>query len=206
VSPLVEGLLAGYGIAIPVVAVAVLIVDTAVRAGFPMGFIAGAGAATADLLYAVLASMAGAALTAALAPVAAPLRIIGGLVLMTLAGSRLWRGLQRSGPPDQSAHAGAPLKVYAQFLGLTVINPLTIIYFTAFMVGRGASTAQYTLLSNLLFTAGVGLASLSWQTLLAALGGLAGKRLSARFRSLATVLGNLLVLALGARSLVMALR
>jgi len=206
-SSFAEGLLAGYGIAIPVGAVAVLIVDMAMRAGFPMGLLAGAGAATADLLYAILACVAGAVLTAMLAPVAAPLRIVGGLVLVGLAASRLWRGRKHAhSVPPQITDSAAPLKVYAQFLGITIINPLTIVYFTTFMVGRDTSAVQYSRWSNLLFIAGVGLASLSWQTVLAALGGVAGNRLSTRFRSCATVLGNLLVLILGVRILVMALR
>ncbi len=58
-SALVDGLLAGYGIAIPVGAVSILIANTAIRYGFGVGWAAGAGAATADLLYAVLAKSGG---------------------------------------------------------------------------------------------------------------------------------------------------
>ena len=66
-----EGLIAGYGIAIPVGAIAVLIVDLALRRGFRLGFAAGAGAASADLLYAGAAVIAGAAFASALRPFAA---------------------------------------------------------------------------------------------------------------------------------------
>jgi len=204
-SPFVEGLLAGYGVAIPVGAVALLIVNTSIRHGFTIGFMAGAGAATADLLYATLASVAGVALTELLAPAASPLRLLGGLVLIGLACWGLWQGLRRRNQPEKTAQGGAPLRTYAQFVGITIINPMTVVYFTAFILGRGPSTYPYPLVANLLFVLGVGLASLSWQTLLAALGGLAGSRLSSRFRLLATILGNLLVFALGARILVTAI-
>ena len=50
-----EGALAGYGIAIPVGAIAVLIIEISLRQGFRSGFMAGAGAATADLIYAAVA-------------------------------------------------------------------------------------------------------------------------------------------------------
>lgn len=204
-SPFVEGILAGYGIAIPVGAVAILIVNTAIRCGFSIGFMAGAGAATADLLYAVLASVAGVALTEVLEPLASPLRILGGLVLIGLASVGLWQGLKRTNHLEKTAEACAPLKMYAQFVGITVINPLTVVYFAALILGRGASAAQYSFLANTLFVVGAGLASLSWQTLLAAVGGVAGSRLSARFRLLATIFGNLVVLALAARILVTAI-
>lgn len=52
---ILEGVLAGYGIAIPVGAIAVLILDVSLRRGFRVGFMAGAGAAFADFLYAALA-------------------------------------------------------------------------------------------------------------------------------------------------------
>jgi threonine/homoserine/homoserine lactone efflux protein len=203
-SPFVEGLLAGYGIAIPVGAVAILIINTSIRCGFAVGFMAGAGAATADVLYATLASIAGTVLTVALEPIAVPLRIAGGLVLIGLAAAGLWHGLRRSGDQAGALEVCPPLKMYAQFVGITIINPLTVVYFAAFILGRSASTAQYPLLANLLFVVGAGLASLSWQTLLAALGGMAGSRLSARFRLYAIILGNVLVLALGARILISA--
>ena len=203
--PFIEGLIAGYGIAIPVGAVAILIVNTAIRCGFRIGFLAGAGAATADFLYAVLASIAGAALTVALKPIAVPLRLLGGLVLIGIGCAGLWQGLRRSGQQDRTAESCAPLKMYAQFVGITIINPLTVVYFTAFIIGRDAAAAGFSLAANLLFVLGVGLSSLSWQTLLAALGGVAGNRLSPRFQFLATVLGNLLVVGLGLRILLSAI-
>ena len=52
--------MAGYGIAIPVGAIAILIVDMGLRRGFGLGFMAGAGAAAADFIYASLAAVAGA--------------------------------------------------------------------------------------------------------------------------------------------------
>jgi threonine/homoserine/homoserine lactone efflux protein len=203
-SPFVEGVLAGYGIAIPVGAVAILIVNTAIRRGFRIGFVAGAGAATADFLYAVLAAVAGAAVTVALKPLAVPLRLLSGAVLVAIAGWGLWRGLSRPSKASDRADASPPLRMYAQFVGITIINPLTVVYFTAFMIGQGGSLAGAPLASSLLFILGVGLSSLSWQSVLAAFGGVAGRRLSPRFQVLATVLGNLLVLGLAARILVTA--
>ena len=58
------GVAAGYGIAIPVGAIALLIMDLGIRRGFWPAFAAGAGAATAELLYSALAVIGGAALAA----------------------------------------------------------------------------------------------------------------------------------------------
>jgi threonine/homoserine/homoserine lactone efflux protein len=204
--PFIEGVIAGYGIAIPVGAVAILIINIAMQRGFRTGFMAGAGAASADFLYALLASIAGVVLTAALQPIAIPLRILGGLVLVGIALAGLWQGVKRKDHPAPANQDGSPLRTYLQFLAITLLNPLTIIYFTAYIIGRDFTAEDYSLQAVLLFVAGAGLSSLSWQTLLALVGGAAGKRLSSRWQLLTSLAGNLLVLALGLRILLTAFR
>lgn len=203
-SPLIEGILAGYGIAIPVGAIAVLIVTAAMRCGFRTGFLAGAGAATADLIYALLASVAGVAISRAIVPVAIPVRITGGLLLVFLGIWGLSQGWRVRSTPEENATDCRPGRTYAKFLGLTIINPLTVIYFTALILGRGPAAVQYTTLDQVLFVVGAALASLSWQTLLALLGSVGHTRLSPGFRKGAVAFGNLVVLVLGLRILLLA--
>ncbi len=189
------GVLAGYGIAIPVGAIAILIVEVGIRCGFRCAFFAGAGAASADLLYAGLAVIGGAALAELVESVDQPLRIISAFVLaaIAVAGLRRVRRKQRSieiSFPDRRELAGT----YARFVGLTVINPTTVVYFAAVIVGLGVANEMSTV-EGALFTAGAFLASLSWQTLLAGVGAFAGNRLSNRAQTVAVILGNLLILA-----------
>lgn len=205
-SPFLEGIVAGYGIAIPVGAVAILIVNTAILRGFRLGAFAGAGAATADTLYAGVAVLLGGAASAMLAPVAVPFRVVGGLVLIGFAAVGIRQGLRASSPVSGPPARARPWAVYLQFLGITIINPLTVIYFAALVLGRDPMTSLYTPTDNVVFILGVALSSLSWQTLLAGIGGLAGTRLPGRFRLAAVVIGNLIVLVLGARILLSALR
>ncbi len=198
-----EGVLAGYAIAIPVGAIAILIVDMGLRRGFPSAFMAGAGAATADFIYALLAVIAGATLAAALTPYATPLQIASAIVLLALGGYGLRQAWQidaaqegRAAPADDQS----PWRIYLRFLGLTLLNPLTVAYFGALILGRDAA-ATVTPLDRLLFVLGAALASLSWQTLLAGLGSLANQRLSPRFQRATSIAGNLIVIALGLRIL-----
>jgi len=106
----------------------------------------------------------------------------------------------RGGRGGKGAGAGAcaPWRTYGKFLGITIINPLTVVYFAAFILGRSRS-------ADIPFVLGVALSSLSWQTSLAFVGGVAGRRLSPRFQLMAVVLGNLLVAGLGVRMLVLAM-
>ena len=199
-----EGLAAGFGIAIPVGAVAILIVNTALSGGFRLGFMAGAGAATADLLYAGVAVLAGSGLSPLLAPLAVPVRAVGGVALIALAAWGLWNG--RRAPvalsPEPPTERAGP--VYLKFVGLTLLNPLTVVYFAAYILGRQPSAEEAAPAAAALFVVGAGLASVSWQTLLAALGGLARRGITPRFRALAVAVGNLIVLALGIRILAQA--
>lgn len=215
-----QGMLAGYGIAIPVGAIAILIVEMGLRNGFRAGFQAGAGAASADLVYAVLAVAAGQALAAVLAPYAVPLRVFSGLLLAAIGLNGLLKVRQQfratsTQPQSNLASAqtssadssgglaasktGGVARVYLQFLGLTMLNPLTIAYFGALILGGGM--ALTTLTARLLFVAGAVLASLSWQSLLAGLGALAHRHLSPRFQAWACAAGHLIVLGLGVRML-----
>ena len=196
-SAFVEGLIAGYGIAIPVGAIAILIFNTSLQCGFRVGFAAGAGAATVDLIFATLAVVAGAAIVTILEPITVELRLVSGRVLIALAVYGLWRGLKRPNSKEDALVKCSALKTYTQFVLITFINPLTVIYFTALILGRG-SYAGMTLADQIAFVIGAGLASLSWQTLLAALGGLGRERVSPRFQYIAVILGNLIILALGA--------
>lgn len=190
------GVAAGYGIAIPVGAIAILIVEVGIKCGFRCAFFAGAGAATADFIYALLAVIGGAALAALVQDIGAPLRIASGIVLAVIAVIGLRRAGTKREPtdfamPDRRELAGT----YARFLGLTIINPTTIVYFAAVIVGLGVAN-DLSAVEGALFAMGAFLASLSWQTFLAGVGAFAGDKLSDRAQTIAVVIGNLLILAI----------
>lgn len=201
-----DGLLAGFAIAVPVGAIAILILETALRRGFAEGFAAGAGAATVDLLYASLAGLAGQVLAPLLAPIAPTLRVASGLVLIGLGAWGLWRVLAAarataSAPARPAALLpGGWLRTYGQFVGLTLLNPMTVAYFAVLMLGQNAR-APLLGLDRVWFVAGVAVASFAWQTFLAWLGALAHRRLSPRVQFWTSVLGNSVVALLGARLL-----
>ena len=190
---LLTGLLAGYGIAIPVGAIAVLIVEVGIRCGFRCAFFAGAGAATADFMYAGLAVVGGAALAGPVRAIDEPLRLASAVVLVLIAAV----GLRRIWSEQESVVIAIPDRrelaaTFARFVGLTIINPTTIVYFAAVIVGFGVAD-QMSAQQGLLFVVGAFSASLSWQTMLAALGATAGNRLGRRTRTIAVIVGNLAI-------------
>jgi threonine/homoserine/homoserine lactone efflux protein len=192
-----EGALAGYGIAMPVGPITILIVDMSLRRGFTAGFVAGAGAAVVDFLFAGLAALAGTALALKLTPYTIGLRVTSALVLLGWGVYGFWRA--RRFTPARGSKSVVPkhhFSVFVQFLGLTAINPITIIYFSALILGRGVSDI-FTIGEKVSFVLGAGLASFSWQTLLAAFGATLHRNLSRRFQLVASLLGNFVVIGWG---------
>jgi arginine exporter protein ArgO len=188
----VAGALAGWAIAIPVGAIAVLIMETGIRRGFRVAAAAGAGTASADGAFAALAVVGGTALAAVLEPLERPLRIvaIGALLGVGLRGLLLMTVALRDVPAAAALPTRA-LPTYGRFLGLTLLNPQTVIYFAALIlalpdVGRGPGERGA-------FVAGAFLASLSWQLVLAAVGAIGHHRLPHRFQTGISLLGNLVI-------------
>lgn len=190
----VAGAIAGYGIAIPVGPVAVLIIELGVRRGFRLAAPAGLGAATADGLYAVLAVLAGAAIAQLLEPITPALQVSAVVVLAVIALRGFWAALYhaRIGIPDNAELPARPGRTYLRFLAITLLNPTTILYFAALILGRpelGSGPAERTA-----FIVGAALASTSWQLFLALLGSLFHQRLPWQVQLGISILGNAVVL------------
>ncbi|WP_415948278.1 LysE family transporter [Streptomyces sp. KLOTTS4A1] len=235
-AALVAGLFAGYGIAVPVGAVATYLVALTARTSLRTGAAGALGVASADGLYALTAVVGGTALAPLLASAASLLRWVSVVVLLALAvrGSvtaiRHHRttapacGAAReptsptalgpatdltdltdptiptnptiptapTGPTAPTDHTA--LRTYATLLGITLLNPVTVVYFTALVLGPGpgspAGAVQRTVFVLAAFTA-----SASWQLLLAGGGALLGRALTGRRGRLLTALGSSALMA-----------
>lgn len=192
------GLWAGYALAVPVGALAVLLVSVTARTSFRVGASAALGVATADGLYALAAVAGGAALSRAVAPVAGPLRSLAALLLLGMAVRTAVRALRdrgTQGGPERDV-LGRPVRAYLAFLGLTLINPWAVLYFSALVLAGGAGTPA-GVAGPAVFVAAVTLASVSWQLFLAAGGTVLGRALTgSRGRVVTALLSAVVVSAL----------
>lgn len=234
------GLVAGYGIAVPVGAIAPLLVGLSARLGLRVGAAAALGVATADGVYALLAVVGGVALAEAIEPVSRPLRLLAAAVLAAIAvrtavvavrrhrlpageadqvGTGAGAGASRAdqageaneagagaaaeaGGPEAAAGAGvglgvaqsgragalrSPARAYAGLLGLTLLNPATVVYFAALVLGErapdGGSAAA-------VFVAAAFVASASWQLVLAGGGAALGRVLTSPAGRLGTAVAS----------------
>ncbi|MFE5857973.1 LysE family transporter [Streptomyces sp. NPDC056500] len=193
----VAGAVAGFGVALPMGAVGVLLVQEGLRDR--RGAMAAAAAvASVDLLYAGVATVVGPWVATALTGVEAWVRLVSAVVLGVIAGLGL-RGSRRpravgTSPGDRTAvpgaakhtdpapegipvqrDRGAHRRIFLRFAALTLINPTTALYFVALTTAQGAELNGGT--AGLVFVGAVFLASLLWQQTLVLISAALGSRL-----------------------------
>ncbi|MDT9693225.1 LysE family transporter [Streptomyces sp. P9(2023)] len=190
----VAGLLAGYGIAIPVGAVGAYLVAVTARTGWRTGVGAALGVATADGVYALVAVLGGSALVPPLAPVMTPLRWVSAVVLVGLAARAARSAVREYRARSQATRDGgaterplSPLRAYVTFLGITILNPMTVIYFAALILATGPA-GPATPVDRTAFVLAALAASASWQLFLASGGALLGRGLTGPRGRLGTAL------------------
>ncbi|WP_282204858.1 LysE family transporter [Kitasatospora fiedleri] len=216
---LVAGALAGLGVALPLGAIGVLLLQEGRR-----GWAPAAGAATAvatvDGAYAAAAVLAGPQVATLLTGHESAVRAASALLLAAIAAHGLL-GLRRfattastaparpaasvgpagpAGPaepaePAEPRQASVVARSFLRFALLTAVNPTTALYFTALTTARGSTAGD----GSAAFVVGVFLASLVWQQVLAAAGALAGARLGPRARRLTHAAGYGLVAVFAVR-------
>lgn len=195
----VTGLIAGFAIAMPPGAIATLILQTGLQRGFLPAFAAGLGCATVDLVYATVAVLLGAALVPLLGAAEPALQAAAGVALVVIGAVSLvgvLRGRAR-GQAEGPATTGALLRTYLRFVALTLVNPATLAYFIAVALGLG----REVLADAPAFILGVTVATGTWQSGLAVVGGSLHGRLRPSARGAVAILANLVVVALGIRIL-----
>ena len=188
------GVAAGYAIAIPFGPIAILIVRTGVRLGLRPAAAAGAGTATADLVFATIAMLFGAAASVFLAPILPAARLIAGAALPVIAVRGMLAAPQAIDREQGSVRAG---NTYLLFLGLTMVNPPTVIYFVSLAIALPEVSADFA--SRAAFVVGAFLSSLSWQEFLAVVGAMLHGRLTPRLQRITAIVSSLIILGLAAR-------
>ncbi|MFB7808856.1 LysE family transporter [Streptomyces virginiae] len=209
-TPALAGAAAGLGVAMPMGAMSVLLLQEAMRHR-RTAMAAATGVAVVDLGYAALATAVGPWVASHISPVEAWVRLASAAILLAIAAHGLAGA--RETPPDAVTGADDPAapaaagpaaagrtvtglraaRTFARYVALTAINPTTALYFAALTTAQGATLGSGP--AGAAFLVGVGVASLLWQQSLVALGSLAGARISATARVWTFRLGYGLVAA-----------
>ena len=193
---ILQGAVTGYAIALPVGAVAAYLVGLTARTSLRIGAPAALGVATTDGLYALVAVLGGAALAGVVEPIATALRIVSAVLLVGVGVYGAARAIQSYGRPVTAMAAKSrptPLKAYLGLVVLTAVNPATVVYFAAVVLGS-PSLAAATGAERIAFALAAFVASASWQLVVVGGGALVGHLMTGPRGRLYTALGSSLVI------------
>ncbi|GGO94039.1 lysine transporter LysE [Wenjunlia tyrosinilytica] len=173
------GAAAGLGVAVPIGAVGVLLVQEGMR-GWRRAAAAAAAVATVDMAYAAVATALGPLVADALSGVEAWVRLVSAAVLVAIAARGLVASRRSTDARERAAVGGGAVRTFGRFAALTLINPTTALYFAALTTAQGGSLGHGG--AGVVFVAGVFLASLLWQQFIVAAGAFAGTRITGAAR------------------------
>jgi threonine/homoserine/homoserine lactone efflux protein len=159
-SLLLRGFVLGFAVAASPGPIFFLCVRRTVVQGRLAGLFSGLGVATADALYAAVATFGVTAVATVFVAGRRPLAVVGGAILIVLGASFLMsRASEARAEPSTNGRGAA--WAYASTLGLTITNPATIVSFAALAATLGLGTGG-SLLRPSLVVAGVLLGSTAW--------------------------------------------
>ncbi|MEV4117073.1 LysE family transporter [Nonomuraea sp. NPDC049695] len=151
------------------------------RTSLKIGLFAALGVATADGLYALIATIGGSALSNGIELIMLPLQWASAVVLIGLAARTGATAISQYRTRQIATRADkaplSPARAYLGLLGITMMNPITVIYFAA-LVLAGHSTMTSDHLGQAVFVLAAFVAFVRWQVVLAAGGALLGQALT----------------------------
>lgn len=198
-TALVTGVLAGLGIAVQVGAVTVYLLVLSSTAPFRTSASAALGVASVDGAYALLAVLAGGALGRVIEPVAEPLRWAAAAVLLWFAVRVVTDAVRERRASAGAAHgaraASSPGRAYVRLVGITVLNPGTVVYFAAIVIGSRFDA--FDTIERSAFAVAAFAASAVWQLAVVLAGSVLGRLLTGhRGRLVSAVVAGTLIAAL----------
>jgi len=158
---MLRGFLFGLTVAAAIGPIALLILNTSLRFGLSAGIRSAFGAATADLIYAIGAALLGAAALGAVAQAQHEIKLAASLLLIAMGPWLVIASLRASRKPPREIEQTP--RAYLVTLGLTLVNPLTMLTFAAF-IAQGPTEGARDMAGTVI---GVFLGSLVVQLLLA---------------------------------------
>jgi threonine/homoserine/homoserine lactone efflux protein len=158
-----KGLIIGASVSAPVGPIGLLCINRSLTEGRVRGFVSGLGAATADMLFCIIAGFGFTFVSRFMNEQALLIRLVGAFCLIVL-GLRIFVAK----PEEKScAVSGGDLAhIYVSTLFLTLINPITVLFFVALFTSLGLSFTQHAHLSLALLTSGVFVGAVLWWFLL----------------------------------------
>lgn len=156
---LIEGVLIGIMIAVPVGPLGLLCINRALTTGPLCGLVSGLGVASADALVAGIVALGVSLISGFLIEHQFLLRLVGGVLLCCL-GVKIYITKPKQGPPPSNVNG--LFGTYATTFLLTFSNPVTVLQFIAIYAGWGVTSLSGRYFAAAILTLGVFTGSACW--------------------------------------------
>jgi len=189
-----KGLLIGASVSAPVGPIGLLCINRSLTEGRVRGFVAGLGAATADMVFCIIAGFGFTFVSRFLEEQALWVSFIGACGLLFL-GLRIFF----SKPEEKSSTAtgGDLAHIYLSTFALTLINPVTILFFVAVFTSLGVTLSREDYPSLILLIVGVVAGAVLWWFVLTGCVSLLHRRLTEKTLRWVNRTSGTIVMALG---------
>jgi threonine/homoserine/homoserine lactone efflux protein len=158
-----KGVILGFAIAAPVGPIGILCIRKTFQFGRLSGLVSGLGAATADVVYAIIAAFGLTFISNFLLAGQSWLQGIGGIFLLYL-GWKIF--FAKPSGKEKSVSHNTLFNDFISTFFLTVTNPMTILSFLAIFAGLGLSNIERNYFEAAALVLGVFLGSTLWWLLL----------------------------------------
>lgn len=164
---LYKGLILGFSVAAPVGPIGILCINRTINKNYMSGLVSGLGAASADLIYGLIAGLGLTVISNFLISQKLWIQCIG-LVFLFYLGVKTLLKKKAEVKFSKKQNIGL-LKDYFSTFVLTITNPITILFFLAVFSGLGLSNPENEKLATIPLVIGVFLGSAIWWFLLSGL-------------------------------------
>jgi threonine/homoserine/homoserine lactone efflux protein len=159
----IQGIIIGLTLAVPVGPLSLVCIHRTVANGRLHGIVSGLGVATADSFYAAVVFFGLTAVSGLIIGYQSLFRLMAGIVFIGI-GIRVFQSIPAEVSPGDGQEPY--LRDYISLLAITIVNPLTIIFFITILPGFGVVVQGTELIAALPFVAGVFLGSAAWWVIL----------------------------------------
>jgi threonine/homoserine/homoserine lactone efflux protein len=156
---LIEGVLIGIMIAVPVGPLGLLCINRALAAGALCGLVSGLAVASADAMVAGIVALGISLISGFLLDHQFVLRLVGGVLLCCL-GVKIYNTKPKQGPLPSNVNG--LFGTYATTFLLTLSNPVTVLQFIAIYAGWGVTSLSGHYFAAAILTLGVFTGSAFW--------------------------------------------
>ncbi len=158
-----KGLLIGASVSAPVGPIGLLCINRSLTEGRLRGFVSGLGAATADMVFCIIAGFGFTFVSRFLEEQALWISLVGACGLVFL-GLRIF--FSRPAEKSCAVTGGDLAHIYVSTFVLTLINPVTILFFVALFTSLGVTLTHMDYPSLTLLIMGVLVGAVLWWFLL----------------------------------------